>query len=199
MFKNTFSILGLIFFISIISTGFTATLEEIGDPPITKKVFFDITVGGEKQGRIVIGLFGDTAPKTVENFYQLTTGEKGYGYKGSLFFRSVNGFMMHGGDFENNDGSGGKSIYGPTFDDESFDLEHTAAGYLSMVNTGPNTNNSQFMILQGAAPFLDGRHVVFGKVLSGMDVAKKIEQLETDNSDRPKKEVKIADCGGLPL
>jgi peptidyl-prolyl cis-trans isomerase B (cyclophilin B) len=199
MLKNTFLVLGVLFFISIISTGFKAVLEETEDPVITKKVFFDIEVDGKSEGRIVIGLFGETVPETVENFYQLATGEKGYGYKNSLFFRSIEGFMLQGGDFENNDGTGGKSIYGSTFDDENFNLEHSAAGYVSMVNSGADTNNSQFMILYESASFLDGRHVVFGKVLEGMDVVRKIENLSTDNSDKPTKEVKIIDSGALAL
>ncbi|TKA23037.1 Peptidyl-prolyl cis-trans isomerase H [Salinomyces thailandicus] len=168
-------------------------------------VFFDLTLHGEPLGRIKMLLYADTVPRTAENFRQFCTGEtknhlgRPQGYKGSKFHRVIKDFMIQGGDFLNGDGTGSASVYGTkTFADEDFTLMHDGPGLLSMANSGPNTNGSQFFITCAATPFLNGKHVVFGKVVDGMDVVKKVENVRCSRDDnKPTQDVVIAQCGEM--
>lgn len=173
---------------------------------VRPRCFLDVSIGGELEGRIVVELYNDIVPKTAENFRALCTGEKGIGpstgvslhYKGSPFHRVIKSFMIQGGDISAGDGTGGESIYGLKFEDENFELKHERKGMLSMANSGPNTNGSQFFITTTRTSHLDGKHVVFGRVIKGMGVVRSIEHVNTDNNDHPTQDVIIVDCGEIP-
>merc|ERR1712002_292085 len=175
--------------------------EESAQAP-RPRVFFDVTIGEESIGRIVFELFNDVVPKTTENFRALCIGftpentSKKLHYKGSIFHRIIKDFMVQGGDFTNFNGTGGESIYGQKFEDENFNLKHDKPFLLSMANSGPGTNGSQFFITTVPTPHLDGKHVVFGKVLKGSNVVRELENCQKDG-EKPVLECKVADCGEL--
>mmetsp|Transcript_21609 Transcript_21609/g.51611 ORF Transcript_21609/g.51611 Transcript_21609/m.51611 type:complete len:285 (-) Transcript_21609:173-1027(-) len=176
-------------------------LPPLGPPNLENPmVFFDIKLGrygdAVPLGRVVMELKTDVTPKTAENFRQLCTTEAGFGYKNSRFHRVIPSFMCQGGDFTNDNGTGGKSIYGNRFEDENFELKHLGPGVLSMANAGPNTNGSQFFLCTAQTPWLDGKHVVFGQVVEGYSIVKAIEACGS-RSGETEFDVMIADCGQL--
>ncbi|XP_004740685.1 peptidyl-prolyl cis-trans isomerase H isoform X1 [Mustela nigripes] len=189
--------------------------------PVNPVVFFDVSIGGQEVGRMKIELFADVVPKTAENFRnalscdamvtdsftlfplrQFCTGEfrkdgVPIGYKGSTFHRVIKDFMIQGGDFVNGDGTGVASIYRGPFADENFKLRHSAPGLLSMANSGPSTNGCQFFITCSKCDWLDGKHVVFGKIIDGLLVMRKIENVPTGPNNKPKLPVVISQCGEM--
>ncbi|CEP22385.1 K03768 peptidyl-prolyl cis-trans isomerase B (cyclophilin B) [Cyberlindnera jadinii] len=167
------------------------------DPTITDRVYFDLSQGDEYLGRVVLGLYGNVVPKTAQNFRELTLSkDPSFGYINSIFHRVIPNFMIQGGDFTMRNGRGGKSIYGDKFEDENFELKHDKPGKLSMANAGKNTNGSQFFITTVVTSWLDGRHVVFGEVLSGLDIINKVENTKTKR-DKPVVDVVISGTGEL--
>ncbi|KAH6813293.1 Cyclophilin-like peptidyl-prolyl cis-trans isomerase family protein [Perilla frutescens var. frutescens] len=193
----------LIFFAFSFSPQEVERPEEVYE--ITHRVFLDVDIDKQRVGRITIGLYGQVVPKTVENFRALCTGEMGKAangkvlhYKGTPFHRIIPGFMIQGGDIVSGDGRGNQSIYGGTFRDENFKLKHSHAGVVSMVNSGPDSNGSQFFITTVKTYWLDGEHVVFGKVIYGMDTVYAIEGSAGTYSGKPRKKVIIADSGEIP-
>jgi len=176
--------------------------EEKAETVPTKKprgnpqVYLDVKAGKTNLGRIIILLRADICPKTVDNFLALCTHEKGYGFLNSSFHRVIPGFMCQGGDFTNHDGTGGRSIYGGKFEDENFILKHTGPGILSMANSGPNTNGSQFFLTLDKTEWLDNKHVVFGQLLAGLDVLRKVEKYGT-KAGKPTEKLIVSACGEL--
>ncbi|XP_074295394.1 peptidyl-prolyl cis-trans isomerase CYP40-like [Silene latifolia] len=170
-----------------------------------KKCYMDISIGGELEGRIVVELYNNVVPKTAENFRALCTGEKGISdisgiplhYKGLRFHRIVKGALVQGGDISSGGKSAGESIYGAKFDDENFELKHERKGMLSMVNFGPNTNGSQFFITTTQAHHLNGKNVVFGRVIKGLGVVRSIEHVDIDLEGHPVLDIVIEDCGEI--
>lgn len=167
-------------------------------------VFLEIATTEDTIGRIDIELYKDTVPKTAKNFYKLCVGEYNEEIKqvikkfmGVRFHNVMRGSLIQSGDYINGDGTSGKSIYGTTFPDENFILKHDQPGLLSMSNNGPNTNNSQFFITTRAMPWLNDKHVVFGKVLKGMDVVQKIENMPTDMDNKPLQDICVVNCGAI--
>jgi len=166
------------------------------DAEVTSTVYFDMEIGGAPAGRIEIGLFGGVVPKTAENFRQLCTGEPGFGYADSPFHRVIPGFMCQGGDFTRGDGTGGESIYGDKFEDEWENgyIGHSEPFLLSMANAGPDTNGSQFFLTTRTTPHLDGKHVVFGKVVEGHETVQAIEKVGSAGG-ATRRPVMISSCG----
>ncbi|XP_061342169.1 peptidyl-prolyl cis-trans isomerase CYP21-1-like isoform X2 [Gastrolobium bilobum] len=194
-----------IFLIFAISGSRRAEEQTEEEHEITHRVYLDVDIDKQRLGRIVIGLYGQIVPKTVENFRALCTGEKGESasslklhYKGTPFHRIISGFVIQGGDIVHHDGKGSESIYGGTFPDENFKIKHSHAGVVSMANSGPDSNGSQFFITTVKASWLDGDHVVFGKVVQGMDIVFAIEGGAGTYSGKPRKKVVIADSGEIP-
>ena len=168
------------------------------------RVWFEISIGGSKIGKVVFELYNDIVPKTAENFRALCTGEKGAGksgkplhFKASIFHRVIKSFMIQGGDFTAGNGTGGESIYGEKFEDENFDLKHEKPFLLSMANAGPGTNGSQFFVTTVPTPHLDGKHVVFGEVIAGKSVVRQVENTPVGANDVPDRMCEIEDCGEL--
>ncbi|XP_027479510.2 E3 SUMO-protein ligase RanBP2 isoform X1 [Zalophus californianus] len=159
-------------------------------------VFFDVCADDEPLGRITMELFSNIVPLTAENFRALCTGEKGFGFKNSIFHRVIQDFVCQGGDITKHDGTGGQSIYGDKFEDENFDVKHTGPGLLSMANRGRDTNNSQFFITLKKAECLDFKHVVFGFVKDGMDTVKKIESFGSPKGSVSRR-ISITECGQI--
>ncbi|XP_074564441.1 peptidyl-prolyl cis-trans isomerase CYP21-1 isoform X1 [Curcuma longa] len=198
-------------FLAVILLGFSIINKEARfkvekEPEITHRVFLDVDIDGQHLGRIVIGLYGEVVPKTAENFRALcTAGEKKNGtggrnlhYKGTKFHRIISGFVIQGGDVTNSDGKGSESIYGGTFPDENFSVKHSRAGIVSMVNSGPDSNGSQFFITTVKASWLDGEHVAFGRAIQGMDTVFAIEGGAGTYNGKPRKKVIIVDSGEIP-
>lgn len=195
--------LRIVLLASLVLVTVLANAQSAADGKVTTKVYLDIDIAEKDAGRIVIGLFGDDLPLTTANFRALCTGERGTGksgvpltYKGSIFHRVIPSFMLQGGDFTKADGTGGESIYGEKFRDEGFKFRHDVPGILSMANSGKNTNGSQFFITTIATPWLDGKHVIFGRVIEGMELVKKIESYGSQGG-ATKAIISIRDCGEL--
>ncbi|XP_078173834.1 cyclophilin-like peptidyl-prolyl cis-trans isomerase family protein [Carex rostrata] len=207
MFKKTVAALLLlgIFVIVFVISRKDRNVSIVNLPAITHRVYLDVDIDGQHLGRIVIGLYGGVVPKTAENFRALCTGEKGNGtrgkplhYKGTPFHRIIPGFMIQGGDILRGDGKGSESIYGGKFPDENFIIKHSHAGVVSMANSGPDSNGSQFFITTIKTSWLDGEHVAFGRVVQGMDTVFAIEGGAGTYNGKPRKKVVIVDSGELP-